>query len=116
MVSRVPVAPIVIGREREHADHPADPIVGVLALEERAVTAIVLHAEQAHQETGCGDTNQGSPPEAVPHRDPAGDPERGKRGAGQQDLQDAAGRAGAAIGLQNPREGGGVERRRVVVA
>ncbi len=51
----VALAPVVIGCQREDADHPSDPIVQPLLAEERPMSAVVLDHEQPHQEGGGGD-------------------------------------------------------------
>ena len=47
---RVGMAPEIVRRQREYADHPTDPVVGAAPAEERAVAAIVLDHEQADEE------------------------------------------------------------------
>ena len=45
-------APTVVGREREHANDAADPVVRQAAGEKRAVAAVVLDHEQAYEKAG----------------------------------------------------------------
>ena len=47
----VRAAPEIIGRQRQHADHPAHPVICQAMAEEGAVAAVVLDHEQPHQET-----------------------------------------------------------------
>ena len=51
MMNGVSVAPAVVGREREHPERAADPVVCRTVTEERAVTAIVLDHEQPDQKS-----------------------------------------------------------------
>ena len=44
--------PEIVGRQGEHAEHAADPVIGQAMAEERAMAAIVLDHEQPHQEAG----------------------------------------------------------------
>ena len=61
--------PEIVGRQREHAERAADPVIGEAMAEERAVPAIVLDHEQAHQEAGGRNgEQQGQPPEAEMNR------------------------------------------------
>ncbi len=48
-MNSVAATPEIIGRECEHAQNAADPVIGKTVAEERAVPTIVLDHEQSHQ-------------------------------------------------------------------
>src|SRR2546430_294294 len=52
MVNCMRPAPTVVGREREHANDAADPVVRQAACEKRAVAAVVLDHEKAYEKAG----------------------------------------------------------------
>ena len=52
VMDRVRVSPGRVRRQREHAEQPADPIVGGALAEEGAVAAIVLDHEEPHEKSG----------------------------------------------------------------
>ena len=52
VMNGVAAPPVIIRRERQNTDHAADPVVALSIREERAMPAIVLDHEQAHQKTG----------------------------------------------------------------
>ena len=54
VVDCVGPSPKVIRRQRQHADHATDPIVGEAMPEKRAMAAVVLDHEQAHQKSSRG--------------------------------------------------------------
>ena len=49
VMQRVIVTPEAVGRQRQHADDPPDPVVGKAVAEERAVATVVLDHEQSQQ-------------------------------------------------------------------
>ncbi len=44
------VAPEIVGRQRDDADEPADPVIGARRTEKRPVAAIMLDHEQPDDE------------------------------------------------------------------
>src|SRR5436190_8031973 len=52
MMGRMRAAPAVVGREREHANDAADPVIRHTAGKKGAMTAIVLDHEQAYEKAG----------------------------------------------------------------
>ena len=61
MMHGVGAAPFPVGREGQHPEGPAEPVVGEPPVEERAVAAIVLDHEQPDEEAG-GDHRQQQAP------------------------------------------------------
>lgn len=53
VVFRVGAAPIVVGCQRQHADHPACPVVQAAVTEKGAVAAIMLQHEETEKKPGC---------------------------------------------------------------
>ncbi len=74
VVHGVAQAPVVVGREREDAEHPPDPVVHRLLAEEGAVSAVVLDHEEPHQEGGRGNGEKKPPPDVVAHGNPGDQP------------------------------------------
>ena len=100
----VGAAPEVVGRERQHADHAADPVVGEPVAEEGAVAAVVLDHERPHQEAGGRHRQQQrQPPIAEIIGGPGQRPQRRERREGDRDLDDAAGVAWLAIAREDLR-------------
>ena len=52
MMDRMRAAPTVVGREREHANDAADPVIRQTAGKKGAVAAVVLDHEQAYEKAG----------------------------------------------------------------
>jgi hypothetical protein len=50
VVHGVGAPPVAVGREGQHPEHAAEPVVGDPPAEKRAVAAVVLNHEQAHEE------------------------------------------------------------------
>ena len=71
--------PEIVGRQRQHADHAPDPVVGETMAEECAMTAIVLDHEQAHEKAGGRHRKQQAKPVAKIERCPHQKPEQSKR-------------------------------------
>ncbi len=74
VVNGVGPSPKVIRRQGQHADHPTDPIVGEAMPEKRAMAAVVLDHEQAHQKSSRRHRKDHAKPvadaESRPHREP----------------------------------------------
>ena len=73
------VAPVGIGRQRQHPDGAAKTIVRATAAKERAVAAIVLDDKKSDQEPRRGRREEQRQPVAYPEAEPHRDPKRGKR-------------------------------------
>ena len=54
MMNRIDAAPTVVGREREHANDAADPVIRQTAGKKSAMTAVVLDHEQAYEKAAAG--------------------------------------------------------------
>ena len=94
--------PKVIGRQYQHADDPAHPVVCHAMVEECAVPAVVLDHEQPYQKArGRHRDQQREPPEAqiIPH--PGQPPERHERPERDCDLDDAAGVIGLTVACED---------------
>jgi hypothetical protein len=90
--------PVVVGRQGEHAEDPAEPVVDGASRQERAMSAVVLDQEEPHQEAGCRQSQQQTGRiavmlEALQHERPEED-ERHRR---HEQLDDASLRFGRAI-------------------
>ena len=102
MMDGVGAPPEVVGRERQHADHAADPVVREPVAEEGAVAAIVLDHERPHQEPGGRNRQQQrQPPIAEIERRPSQGPQRHERRERDRDLDDAAGVVRVAIARED---------------
>ena len=95
----VTAPPEVIGRERQRADHPADPIVRAAIAEEGAMTAVVLNQEEAHKEAGGRHGDEQRYPIAKVQGDPHQDPAQNKGAAGDGELERTAAGARLPIAL-----------------
>ena len=96
--------PEIVGRQRQHAERAADPVIGEAVAEEGAVPAIVLDHEQPHQESGGRNGEQQRyPPEAKVIGRPHQRPQRRQRGEGDAEFNEAARGARLAIAQQNLR-------------
>ena len=82
--------PTIIGRERQHTDHASDPVVGGAAMEESAVTTIVLDHKEPHNEARARDCEQQAKPVADIERCPHERPEENKRPSRDHQFDDAA--------------------------
>ena len=93
--------PVAVGREGQHPQHPAEPVVGAPPAEERAVPAVVLDHEQTHEEARRGHREHQAEPvgiaEAEQHREPQGH----ERHHGDEQLGQAAAEARLAVGGQH---------------
>ena len=93
--------PVAVGCQGQHADHPAEPVVGAPPAEKRAVPAIVLDHEQAHEEARGGNREQQAEPvrvaQAKQHREPQGH----ERHHADDELGQAAAGARLPVGCQH---------------
>ena len=76
MMHRMVLAPDIIGRQRQDTQQPADPVAQPAVLEERAVAAIVLDHEQAHQKGRIRQCQRHRQPGADRQRPPGQRPDR----------------------------------------
>jgi hypothetical protein len=98
VVHGVGAPPVVVGSQGQHADEPADPVIGVAGGEIGAVAAIVLDHEQADQEEGRRhDHQQGRPPVSGGPQEPGGDPDQDQRPCRQDEFEQAARQARLAV-------------------
>lgn len=104
MMEGVGATPKVIGRQRQHPDYSAYPIVCYALAKERAMTAIVLNHEESHEKTRCRyRKRQREPPIAEMQRCPSQYPERRKGHKCDCYLNRAAKAAGMAIARNDLR-------------
>lgn len=104
VMDRVGLAPEIIGRQRQHTDHPADPIVCHAMTKKGAMPAIMLNHEQSHEEArGRHRKQQGDPPIFKMDRCPGRRPKRRKRRGRDRNLHDAADVVGLAIARKGLR-------------
>src|SRR5882672_10092267 len=97
VMNRMSASPEVVGRERQHADQTADPVVSKAMAEESAMTTIVLDHKQPHKKAGCWQREQQTEPVAKIKGCPHQDPEQNKRTRRDCELDYAAHGAGYAI-------------------
>ena len=95
MVDGVALPPMAVGGQGQHADGAAEPVVGPAAAEERAVAAIVLDHEQAHQEPRRRDGQEQGQPVAVAEAEPHQEPQGGERHGGGAPARPGCGRGSA---------------------
>ena len=101
VVQRMGAAPVVIGRQRDDAEHPADPVVRCPAAEHRAVPAVVLDEEEADEEPRSRKREQqGEPVADERQRQPHRGPERGERRGGHDDRGNTPHVVGVAVSCQ----------------
>jgi hypothetical protein len=112
MMQCVGVAPEAVGRQRQHADDTADPIVHQAMAEEGAVAAIMLDHEQPHQEARGRHGKDQRQPIADVERGPDQNPQHDQRHKRDADLENAAPVAGLAIARQDLRPTSRPGRRR----
>mmetsp|Transcript_6990 Transcript_6990/g.12203 ORF Transcript_6990/g.12203 Transcript_6990/m.12203 type:complete len:312 (+) Transcript_6990:150-1085(+) len=89
MVHRVVAAPDVVRRKGQHADAAPDPIADLAVLEKRAVAAIVLDHEKAHEECRIGHCQRQRQPGADRQGKPGQGPDYDERRKGYGDLEHA---------------------------
>ena len=92
--------PVAVGRERQHAQHPAEPVVGAPPAEERAVAAVVLDHEQAHEEARRRHREQQAEPVGIAEAEQHQEPQGHERHRGDDQLDQAAREARLAVGGQ----------------
>ena len=97
--------PEIVGRQRQHADHAADPVVRQAMAKERAVTAIVLDHEQADQKARGGNGEQQIKSVSDLEREPHRQPKENKRYDRNQNFDDAAPMVRLAISCETLRQG-----------
>ena len=78
MMNGVGASPVVVGGQRQHPDHPPDPVVRAAPAEERAVTTVVLDHEYADKEAGRRHGQKQGKPVAEPEACPGEQPEAGE--------------------------------------
>ena len=100
---------MVVGGQGQDADRAAEPVVGPAAAEERAMAAVVLDHEQAHQEArGRDGQEQGQAVAGVAQAEPHQEPQGRERHGGDGQFGQAAGKAGLAVGCQDLRPAAGI--------
>ena len=105
VVHGVGTPPEIIGRQRQHADDAADPVVCSALAEKGAVAAIVLDHEQPHQKSRGRHGEQKREPVAEIERRPHQNPERHEWDNCDYDLDDTTAIAGLPVGRENLRPG-----------
>src|SRR5579862_5416405 len=96
-MERVVVLPEVIGRQRDHADETAEPVVGPARAEEGTVAAVVLDDEKAHQEgRGRHDQEDDLPQAPIEAPEKPGD-EKQERQGGDEKLEGPATAVGPGV-------------------
>src|ERR1700733_1160521 len=98
-MDRVGAPPEIVGRDRQHAERTADPVVRVLVRKKRAVPAIVLDQKQANEQPGGERRERERQPEkpvarGEQHRSP--DSDEGWKG--DDELEDSTRRTWLAVG------------------
>src|ERR1700734_4194917 len=103
-MDRVGAPPKIVGRDRQDAERSADPIVSVLAWEERSVPAIVLDQKQANEQPGGQRRErERQPEEPVARGEQHRTPDRDKGREGDDELEDSARRTWLAGGHERLR-------------
>ena len=83
--------PLIVGRDRQDAEHAAGPVVGFALREERSVPAVVLDHEQANKKAGGGQKEQPVEPPGLPAHGKSHDgPEPAKRHQRDRELKKRA--------------------------
>src|SRR5436305_14967238 len=103
MMHRVGVAPEVVRRECQHAEHAPDPVVEPAAAEKRAMAAVMLDHEQAHQETGRRYGEQQADPVTEVKAEPRRGPQHGEWSKRDKNLNEAAPGIWAAVARKDFR-------------
>lgn len=112
VMNRVSPTPMIVRRQREHAEQPAERIVRRPGLEEAVMPAIVLQKEQANEHSCGGNCRDGVEPEDAPCRRRVHHYRSDeKRDQGNGEFPDCTGIVPSAIGLENanPIDGGAGE-------
>src|ERR1041384_5005796 len=100
MMSGVGAPPKIIRRQCQHADHATYPIIGAAAMEEGAVTAVVLDHEQAYEKASGRHREQQAGPIAKIEGNPHQEPECDQRPGCDDELDNAACGVRSAIARQ----------------
>ncbi len=109
-MSGVGPPPMIVGREREHAERPPDPVVQGLVREECAVAAVVLDHEQANQKGGGRQGQQHTPPVSAFDQQPGQGPQQ-REGQGRHgQLHEAPEETGRPVRAQARQQRGGCRR------
>src|SRR5438309_8170775 len=96
--------PVVIWRQRQDPDDPADPVIGRPMPEESSMTAVVLDHEQPHQKAGGRRRNEERHPRVADIvRSPGHYPEHDEWTKRDRNLNDAAGMAGLSVRCKDLR-------------
>src|ERR1700687_817449 len=103
--------PEIVGRQGEHAQRAADPVVGEAMAEECAVPAIVLDHEQPHQESrGRNGEQQAKPPKSQVIERAHQRPEQNEGSESDAELEQAARAVGFTVAHENLGPGARVGR------
>ena len=112
MMSGVGASPKIVRRQCQHPDHATHPVIGAAAMEEGAVTAIVLDHEQPYQKARGRHREQQAGPIAKIEGYPHQKPEHDQRPGCDDELDDAACGVRSAIARQGLGQAAGIERSR----
>jgi hypothetical protein len=112
MMDRMGAPPIIVGRQRQHAERASDPIIGETVLEEGPMAAIVLDHEQPRQQARGRHCQQQAEPIIEMQRCPHQQPEQRQRTGRDRKLDLAAQRIRCAIARENLHPVAGIERER----
>ena len=105
MVDGMRAPPKIVGCQSHHADHTTNPVVDDALAEKRAMAAIVLDHEEAHQKPGRGQRKQQAKPVSDIEGGPHQEPQEHKRQHRNHDLEDAARTVRLAIAGEDVRPG-----------
>ena len=94
---RVHAPPEAVRGHGHDADEPPERVIGARGRQERAMSAVVLDDEEAHQEARSRDGEQDRQPVGVLHGHPHGGQQGHERDGGRDDLNDGAARVGAPV-------------------
>jgi len=108
MVDGVGAPPEIIRREREHAEHASDPVVGMPLAKEGAVSAIMLDHEKADQEACRRQGEQEAEPVAEAQGRPHQHPEQDERPGRDRELENTPPAARLAVARKELRPSAGV--------
>ena len=91
---------MTIGRERDGANDPSNPIIEPPLSEQRAMTAIMLKHEKPHKKTGGRNGCDNTEPEAPLQREPRSEPAQHKEQSCDRDFRRAADVTGVPVVTQ----------------
>ena len=106
--------PVAVGREGQHAQNPAEPVVGAPPAEERAVPAIVLDHEQAHEEARRRHGEEQAEPVGIAEASQHQEPQGYERHHGDEQLGQAAPEARLPVGGERTHPTTRIRHRRSV--